>query len=493
MSDQEILAQETEQTQPVPKTRMCKCGKTAEFIKDYWVTESKHQKEKTYDESFSSNLEVNCGILRRRFCPSCLSKIAAQQRAFNKRLNIIIIISIFLPFAIAAAKYAFDYFYSGVNSALVPMIVCGAFTVCITAVISAYLLSAQSKRKRIEKGDYSDKKGIDALIDSLNFGITDYKKVKDIPSVDIVADGDGRINYEMERSGYAMKIMLEGKISLEPMTERIKYPFKDDAEYIKRTYVNAGLLEDNMKAVDDKELSEKDFAIKNGALLRYSGLAVEIKIPDNVEIIAEKAFKNSKNCETVFIPDSVRVIEREAFSGCPAVKINFPKELKEIKPFTFYRSAITEAVIPEGVEAVGESAFFECFSLERVVIPSSCKKVGANAFKGCSSLRELIIEEGVEALSDYSFNGCSALKKVTIPDGVYEIGNFAFEDCTSLEALYLPDTIQFMGGRAFDGSTGLTIYGKAGSYAEQFASETRKRFELIVEKKKPESERQRKR
>ena len=490
MSDAEILEREQESEHNIPKTRMCKCGRPAEFIKDYWVTESKHKKEKAYDDNVPANLEVNCGILRRRFCPSCLSKIAAQQRTFNKRLNIIIIISIFLPFAIAAVKYAFDYFVSGISGAFIPMLLSGIFTVCVTAALSWYLLGAQARRSRIEKGNYSDMKAIDSLIDSLNYGITDYKQVKDIPSVDVVTDGDGRVNYEMERSGYSMKIMLEGRVSLEPMTERMKYPFKDDAEYMKRTYVNAGLFDDNMKAVDEKELSEKDFAIKNGALLRYSGLAVTITIPDNVEMIAERAFKNSKNCETVIIPESVRVIEKEAFSGCPASKINLPKELKEIKPFTFYRSAVTEAVIPEGVESIGESAFFECFSLERVVIPASCKKVGANAFKGCSALRELVIEEGVEALSDYSFNGCSALKTVKIPDGVYEIGNFAFEGCNSLESLYLPDTIQFMGGRAFEGNTGMIIYGKEGSYAEQFAAETRKRFELIADKKKLESSRQ---
>ena len=490
MSDTEIIDTES---QEIPKTRLCKCGKTAKFIKDYWVTESKHQKEKTYDESFSANLESTCGILRRRFCPSCLSKIAAQQRSFNRRLNVIILLSVFFPFALAAGKYAFDYFVSGLQEALIPFIIAGVFTVCVTALPAWFLLRAQTRRGHIENGNYSDVKAIDALIDSLNYGLTDYKKVKDIPSVDVVTDGDGRVNYEMDRSGFSMRIMLEGKINIEPMTERIKYPFKDDSEYIKRTYVNAGLLNDNIKAAGEKEQSDKDFAIKNGVLLRYSGLAVEIKIPENVEKIAEKAFKNCKNCETVFIPDSVRVIEREAFSGCPASKINLPINLKEIKPFTFYRSAITEAIIPEGVEAVGDSAFFECFSLEKVVIPSSCRKVGANAFKGCSSLKELIIEEGVEALSDYSFNGCASLKKVNIPDGVYEIGNIAFENCTSLESLYLPDTIQFMGGRAFDGNPGLTIYGKEGSYAEKFAAETRKRFELIAEKKKPETSRQQRR
>ena len=52
----------------------------------------------------------------------------------------------------------------------------------------------------------------------------------------------------------------------------------------------------------------------------------------------------------------------------------------------------------------------------------------------------------------------------------------------SLAILYLPDTVQFMGGRAFDGNLNLTIYGKEGSYAQQYANETRKRFEVIVDR-----------
>ena len=58
----------------IKPTAKCKCGNPAEFIKDYFVTESKKVKEKTYDETFVSNEEHVCGIIRRRFCGRCLSK-----------------------------------------------------------------------------------------------------------------------------------------------------------------------------------------------------------------------------------------------------------------------------------------------------------------------------------------------------------------------------------------------------------------------------------
>ncbi len=470
----------------VPRTRLCKCGKEASVIKDYWITESKIKRDKLEDDAFTEKVECVCGIVRRRFCPACLSKLADRQIRLNRRLNLIILISIFVPLALLTFMFGYNYFALSDASALVPFVIVAAFTVLAEALLSFRFVSVQMKRARVKNGDVSDLHTVDALLDSLNFGLEDYKKIKEIPSTDIVSDGEGRVNYEMERSGFNMRVMLNGRINIEPMTERMKYPFKDEAEYVKRTYVNAGLFEDNMRPIDERELSEKDFDIKNGALLRYSGLAVNVTIPENVTAIGVQAFKNSKNCENIVVPDAVSVIEKEAFSGCPASAVNLPSALREIKAFTFYHSGIKEAVIPEGVESIGENAFCECYVLERVVIPASCKKVATNAFKGCSALASLEIGEGVESLGDYSFNGCSSLKTIVIPEGVYEVGNFAFEGCTSLEALYLPDSIQFMGGRAFEGNINMTIYGKFGSYAEQYATEQRKRFESTDEKKKIE-------
>ncbi len=479
----EVLEKE-EAVQETPKTRRCKCGNDAKFIKDFWITESKTKKVELTDDAFTEKVECVCGILRRRFCPSCLSKIAAQQKRFNRRLNNIILISIFIPLAMAVGKFAYDRFVSRDASALLPFIASIAFTVVFEGFLAYKLLSAQAKRSKIEHGNYDDLRSIDALIDSLNYGLEDYKKVKDVPSIDIVSDGEGRVNYDMERSGFNMRVTLNGRINIEPMTERMKYPFKDEAEYVKRTYVNADLFGDNMKAIDEKELSEKDFDVRNGTLMRYSGLAVNLVLPENVTSIGFQAFKNSKNCEKVVIPESVNNIEKEAFSGCPASEINIPPYIKDIKAFTFYRSGIKEAIIPEGVEVIEDSAFCECFALEKVVIPGSCKKVGPNAFKGCLQLKELVIGEGVEALSDYSFNGCTALTELVVPEGVYEVGNFAFENCTSLADLWLPDSIQFMGGRAFEGNIKLVVHGKEGSYAEQFAALERKQFALTDQKKR---------
>lgn len=466
----------------INKTSLCKCGKKAEFIKDYWVTESKVLKEKNSDaDVHARNVETSCGILRRRYCPACLSRIAATQRKNNKRLNKIITASVMIPCFIGVGLTAVSRFVLNEASALVNMIIAAAITVVAAALLYFFFSASQNKRKRIEKGDYSNIKAVDMLLDSLNFGLEEAKRLKDIPSTDVLVDGDGRVNYEMERSGYYMKVVYNGKVAMEPMRQRILFPFKDDAEYIKRTYTNAGFLEENIRSIDARELTEDDFDIRNGVLARYSGLSVEVVIPDGVTKIGEGAFKKSKNCEKIVIPESVTEIEKEAFVSCPATEITLPAGIKKISSFTFYLSALKTAIIPEGVEVIEDNAFGECYSLERVVIPSTCKKVGEAAFKGCSALADVTVNEGVESLADYCFNGCAQLKRIEIPDGCCELGNFCFEGCKELTDVIIPDTIQFVGGRVFEGATKMSIIGTEGSYAEKLAEELRVRFTPITE------------
>ncbi|HIQ81473.1 MAG TPA: leucine-rich repeat domain-containing protein, partial [Candidatus Pullichristensenella stercorigallinarum] len=55
----------------------------------------------------------------------------------------------------------------------------------------------------------------------------------------------------------------------------------------------------------------------------------------------------------------------------------------------------TTAVVPEGVKAIGEKAFWNRSSLESVVIPEGVTVIGAGAFEDCKNLKSIVIPEGV--------------------------------------------------------------------------------------------------
>lgn len=134
--------------------------------------------------------------------------------------------------------------------------------------------------------------------------------------------------------------------------------------------------------------------------------------------------------ENVVIPDNVdgmpvASISPNAFSGSPTVKnVNFPKTLVNIRYCAFYNSSLSgEVTLPPSVRIIHESAF------------STCKN----------------------------------LTKVVANEGVTHLGYRAFGNCTALESIVLPETVRQIGNEAFINCKKLTILGKEGSYAEEYA------------------------
>ncbi len=243
-----------------PKAKLCKCGKPADFIKDYWVSETKSKKQTEYDNMYGGErVEKACGIIRRRYCSSCLSKIARIKYKRERKYNTVIIASAVMPFLIAAGKYAYDFISAGETSALIPMILAGLFSIVILFSLLFKLGAGQKQRKLIAYGKFSNLSAVDALIDSLTT-ISDWRTIRDLPSSEIVVDADGRVNSNLERSGYFMRVVYEDRIGIESMRHRLKFDFDENSEYLKRSYLNAGFLEDNIdtEPVKKKKLKNTD-------------------------------------------------------------------------------------------------------------------------------------------------------------------------------------------------------------------------------------------
>lgn len=81
---------------------------------------------------------------------------------------------------------------------------------------------------------------------------------------------------------------------------------------------------------------------------------------------------------------------------------------------------------------------------------------------------DLVLPTMLRQIEEEAFEGTS-FRCVRIGEDVETIGNRAFADCDELRYVYIPEKTSYIAPDAFEGTSGLTIIGKDGSYAEQYA------------------------
>ena len=247
-------------------------------------------------------------------------------------------------------------------------------------------------------------------------------------------------------------------------------------------------------------------------------------LPDIWQNIPTGLFNNCNNLKNIKLSLSVTSIGVNAFAYCSSLKnIDFPKNLTVIGGYAFYKCASLEKIVmSNNISNVGSNAFYDCDALTTVTadingnidsqafydcdaltnVSLNAVSVGSGALYDCDKLTTLELGEGVISIGNEICYSCDALKDVTFGKYITTIPDSAFRQCQSLETItlprfcttvaanafaedvklasaYVPVSVSKIETNSFSYPAKMTMYGKSGSYAEEYAKSRDMAFNAV--------------
>ena len=211
-----------------------------------------------------------------------------------------------------------------------------------------------------------------------------------------------------------------------------------------------GLFQNN----NIEQLQLPDSVKKIGSNAFENNMLREADIPSNVTEIGDSAFRKNYNLKTVALHEGLERIGNYAFTETTLdmPELVTPASLRSIGHYAFYgggfngRMRIGKLKLNEGLESVGDGAFAE-LSMEEVKLPSTLSAISYRCFFK-NALREVLIPEGVKKINDYAFAYNRVLSSAGLPETLEEIGSAAFQG-NAITEISLPGKLRSIGGRAF--------------------------------------------
>ena len=230
------------------------------------------------------------------------------------------------------------------------------------------------------------------------------------------------------------EVVEEGKLSTEVTEEEIEEGVKDEYGV---TYSKDGLrlLEGNSELTT--YMVRKGTRVICDEAFSSCHALTSITLPQGVESIGEGAFEDCDALTSITLPQGVESIGDYAFSGC---------------------EALTSITLLQGVNNIGCNPFLDSNNLSSVICRSPHFKVidkilltsdGKRLIAYWGKEKVVNVPQGVESIGDEAFYNCEALTSITLPQGIERIGNYTFSNCKALTSITLPQGVESIGNEAF--------------------------------------------
>ena len=196
---------------------------------------------------------------------------------------------------------------------------------------------------------------------------------------------------------------------------------------------------------DDMEIVYPNFPIwvpQNSDVVPYELYREDLYLREYGSLIFPIDYKGQTG---YIVDDDILLGYIDEDSNNPIVKIDIPSGVVEIADFAFYNKINIETInMPEGFEKIGKYAFYNCTSVANLYMSKTLKEIDDYAFTGFfvgNNISRLYFPEGFKRIGEGAFMSSFNLRIVELPSTLEYIGYLAFGMSNSLERIYFSSTL----------------------------------------------------
>ncbi len=225
----------------------------------------------------------------------------------------------------------------------------------------------------------------------------------------------------------------------------------DDKKVIYKSRLVSGVLEYKSKIHSDNEwydyglFEEKNINLRKAIKGNYSN--------PNYEIEENRVMRYLGKEKIVVVPDGIEELESSSF---------------------WDNQYIEEVVLPDSLTNMGGDTFYNCKNLRKINIPKNVKLMGNNPFAGCPLVEVtnespyFIFENGALYTKDKETMIYCSIKGTedtfVVPDTVKVICKHAFFLCDRFRKIILPESLEKMENNPFSGCSKLDLENNSKAY-----------------------------
>lgn len=162
----------------------------------------------------------------------------------------------------------------------------------------------------------------------------------------------------------------------------------------------------------------------------------KVEIGANLFQLSTGVFAECYSLETVtFAPltssAGISMVHGNAFYRCQSLKaLVFPPNTR-LDAMSICHDCVNLKKIsipPSVITIIGDSAFYNCYTLRRLVLPATLTQIGASMLYECRSLAEIQLPLALTTIGNSALQRCISLTRVVFPATITTIGNYVFQN-----------------------------------------------------------------